>query len=678
MTQGSQSVARALGMAMLLVAWAVTARAQTQGGISGLVTDSSGAAMSGADVTVTNKATDATRKTTTNKEGLYAFPSLPPGVYELTVAQTGFKTAEFHDIKLQVQQTARIDVGLEVGSVDETVTVSGEAAVLNTGSTTIGTVIENKVVTELPLNGRQYLNLVAQAPNVNVLSPAAGQAGARLGGERAQQAISAGGQRIFFNYYTLDGVNNTDPNFQNYIALPSIDAIQEFKVQTGVYPAEFGHQSTQVNVVTKSGGNQYHASIFEFLRDEKFDAKPYTFTSVHPDKSPFKWNDYGFEADGPVIKDKLFLMANFEALRRRQTTQQTFTVPSDRMFNGDFSQLLPGTIIYDPNTGQPFPGNVIPASRIDPVSQKLLTYYHSSTLPGLANNYVQDNSQPYDRKGYMLRADFQESSSSQWMARYNWGDDVQSNQGLGLAGSKTLTNFKQWSASNTRTFTPTLINDARVGYTKFFNSIGTLSAFSNDVVGDLGIPNLKSGDPVTWGIPSVAFTGFSAIGDITDGPFAVDNNTLQFVDKLTWVKGRHTIGIGAEYARQHFNEVGNQFSRGSFEFSANRTRNPVNNTGGYAFAEFLLGQPFRTSVALAVAEGQFVRNVFHAFVDDNWRATDKLTFLLGLRYELTPPFTNTLGNYFTVAIPKIDYSLNQPQSQFPTLVRQGDDYTDPV
>ena len=135
-----------------------------------------------------------------------------------------------------------------------------------------------------------------------MLSPAAGQAGARLGGERAAQSISAGGQRIFFNYYTLDGVNNTNPNFQNYIALPSIDAIQEFKVQTGVYPAEFGHQSTQVNIITKSGGNQFHGSVFEFLRDEKFDAKPYAFTSNHPAKSPFKWNDFGFEVDGPVIE----------------------------------------------------------------------------------------------------------------------------------------------------------------------------------------------------------------------------------------------------------------------------------------------------------------------------------------------------------------------------------------
>ncbi len=671
----SRSVARLLTVVILLASSVVTGRAQTQGGITGTVTDSSGATVPGATVTVTNTATHGTRNTTTNAEGLYSFPAVPPGSYELKVELQGFKTVEILAFKVDVQQTVREDVTLQVGTLGETVSVVGQSTLLNTESTTLGTVVENKIVTELPLNGRQYLNLVAVAPNVNVLSPAAGQAGARLGGERAAQSISAGGQRIFFNYYTLDGVSNTDPNFNNYIALPSIDAIQEFKVQTGVYPAEFGHQSTQVNVVTKSGGNAFHGSVFEFLRDDKFDARPYAFTSATA-KSPFKWNDFGYEVDGPVLRDKLFFMTSFEKLRRRQTTQSTFTVPTEKMFAGDFSEI-PGTVIYDPTTGQPFPGNVIPAGRIDPISKNLLSYYHAATLPGLQNNYVQDNTAPFDRNGYVVRADFNESPASQWMGRYNWGDDTQSSQGIGLAGSKTLTHYKQWGASNTRTLSSRLVNDARFGYTKFFNSIGTLSAYTNDVVSDVKIPNLNSGAPVTWGIPDVSFTGFNDIGDANDGPFAVDNNTLQFVDKLTWVKGRHTIGMGAEYDRQHFNEVGNQFSRGIFSFQANTTRNQANNTGGYAFAEFLLGQPFHTTVALAVAEGKFVRNVFHAFVDDSWKVTNHFTLLAGLRYELTPPFTNTLGTYFTVNIPTIDYSLNQPQSNYPTLVRQGDGCTDP-
>ena len=393
MRHRSRSVARLLTVVILLASWVVTGRAQTQGGITGTVTDSSGAAVPGATVTVTNTATSGTRNTTTNGEGLYTFPALPPGSYELKVELQGFKTAEIRAFKVDVQQTVRVDVPLQVGALDETVTVVGKSTLLNTQSTTLGTVIENKVVTELPLNGRQYLNLVAIAPNVNVLSPAAGQAGARLGGERAAQSISAGGQRIFFNYYTLDGVSNTDPNFNNYIALPSIDAIQEFKVQTGVYPAEFGHQSTQVNVVTKSGGNAFHGSVFEFLRDEKFDAKPYAFTSVHPAKSPFKWNDYGFEVDGPVLKDKLFFMGNFEGLRRRQTTPSPRSrCRPTRCSPATSARSCPAPSFTTRLTGQPFPGNVIPASRIDPISKSLLQYYHSSTLPGLTNNYVQDNS----------------------------------------------------------------------------------------------------------------------------------------------------------------------------------------------------------------------------------------------------------------------------------------------
>ena len=198
-----------------------------------------------------------------------------------------------------------------------------------------------------------------------------------------------------FDYFTLDGVTNTDPNFNTYVVLPSIDAIQEFKVQTGVYPAEFGHEATQINVLTKSGGNAYHGALFEFVRNDKFDAIPYAFTSNHPVKSPFKWNDYGFEIDGPVRipklfngRNRLFFMANDEWKKQRQNSQGIYSVPTAAMFTGDLSGL--GTIIYDPNTGAngatktPFPGNVIPTNRLDPISQKFLKYYNSAILPGLS------------------------------------------------------------------------------------------------------------------------------------------------------------------------------------------------------------------------------------------------------------------------------------------------------
>src|SRR5438045_4519572 len=328
--------------------------AQTFGEITGRVTDASGAVMPGASITLTNVNTNGVRKAVSTDAGVYTFPSVPPGAYTLKTEVSGFKAALSDRFQVQVQQTVRLDVVLQVGQTNETVEVAATANQLEDETATLGTVIENKVVTELPLNGRQYLNLVALTPNANVLSPVAGQAGSRQGGERANQAISAGGQRIFYDYYTLDGVQNMDVNFNSYVAFPSIDAIQEFKVQIGVYPAEYGHQSTQVNVLTKSGGNGYHGALFEFLRNDKLDAKQYQFTSAKP-KNPFKWNDFGFEMDGPVRiphllngKDRLFFMSNYEALRRRQSVLNTFTVPTDKMFTGDFSQLLPSTIIYDP------------------------------------------------------------------------------------------------------------------------------------------------------------------------------------------------------------------------------------------------------------------------------------------------------------------------------------------
>src|SRR6266581_2203272 len=414
--------------------------AQTFGEVTGRVTDPSGAVIPGAAVTLTNVNTNAVRNVVTTEAGAYTIPSVAPGFYRLRTELRGFKAAVSEPFEVQVQQVLRLDMVLQVGQISETIEVAATADLLQAETATVGAVVENKIITELPLNGREYLGLVAMSPNANTLAPRAGQAATRQGGDRADQAISAGGQRIMFDYYTLDGVNNTDLNFNTYIVLPSIDAIQEFKVQIGVYPAEFGHQSTQINVLTKSGGNAYHGSFFEFLRNDALDAQPYAFTSVHPPKSPFKWNDYGFELDGPVRvpklydgHDKLFFMANYEALRRRQNFLNTYNVPTPAMFTGDFSEL--STPIYDPITKQPFPGNKIPRERLDPLSLKLLKYYNSATLPGLTNNYVQFNSSPLNRDGFVLRLDYNESSRSQWMGRYSWGDENQTTQTLNRAGT---------------------------------------------------------------------------------------------------------------------------------------------------------------------------------------------------------------------------------------------------
>src|SRR5438309_5102366 len=348
--------------------------AQTMGEVTGRVTDPSGAAVPSADVVVTNSSTNVSRKAVSNDTGDYTFPSLPPGVYKVRIEHQGFKATETSDVQVQVQQTVRMDFTMQVGQLTQSVLVEASAAQLQAENATVGTVIDNKRIVELPLNGRNYLQLVALTPNATTLSPSAGQAGSRQGGDRASQSISVAGQRTMFDYFTLDGVNNTDPNFNTYVVLPSIDALQEFKVQTGVYPAEFGRNSTQINVLTKSGGNKYHGALFEFLRNDKLDAKPYAFAANPPAKSPFKWNQYGFELDGPVRipkifngKDRLFFLANYESFRQRRNFNGIYTVPTAAMFGGDFSGI--SSIIYDPSTKAPFPNNTIPTNRIDPISK---------------------------------------------------------------------------------------------------------------------------------------------------------------------------------------------------------------------------------------------------------------------------------------------------------------------
>lgn len=674
----------ASSIALFLALWGTPAAAQTAGSITGHVSDPSGASIAGAKVTLTDVSTNASRNATTTASGDYSFPSVPPGNYTVKVEDSGFKVVQ-STVQLQVEQSLRQDFTLEIGQLSQSVEVSAQATLIQSENSTVGTVIENRQIDQLPLNGREYLNLVALAPNTNTHSPPAGQAQSRQGGDRAGQAISVGGQRIMFDYYTLDGVDNTDPDFNSYVVLPSIDAIQEFKVQTGVYPAEYGHEATQVNVLTKSGTNQYHGALFEFLRNSVMDALPYSFTSKPQTKQPFKWNDFGFVLDGPVQipklfngKNRLFFMANYEALRQRQNSQAIYSIPSAAMESGDFSGYK--QTLYEPIGKMPFPNNTIPSNAIDPISQKLMAYYPSGpNVPGagLANNYVQSQSSPFNRDGFVARMDFVESSKSQWSARYSWGSEDQSTQGLSLAGSKILTNYDQYMASNTRTFTPTLVNQATYGYTRLFNSTGTRSAFATDEVSAIGIPGLAPGPPVSWGIPNIGFSGdgFSAIGDANDGPYEINDNNLQFDDNLSWVHGSHTFAFGFEYMRQNFDQVGNQFSRGVFVFQPNATESATF-TGGDAFAEFLLGDLYQSEVAAGIADANFQRNDFAGWADDTWKITPKLTLSIGLRYELTPPWYDTLGNLFTVDVPEIVGVANAPASIDPFYVRQGN-CTDP-
>lgn len=669
------------------------------GSIAGQVRDSSGAAIPEAKVTATNAGTNAQRSALSNEAGDYAFPSLPPGIYTVTAERPGFKTLVRSRVEIQVQQNARIDFELQVGLVSESVEVVANA-VMVTENSTVGTVIENRRIVELPLNGRNYLQLVSLAPNVSTGFSTQGQAGARQGGIRAAQTISVSGQRTNFNHYTLDGVENTDPNFNTFVVMPSVDALQEFKVQTGIYPAEFGRQTTQINVLTKSGTNQYHGTAYEFLRNDKLDATSYAFTSLRPVKDPFKWNQYGFTLAGPVWlpkiykgKDKLFFMGNYESFRKRGSSTGLFSLAPAAFQGGDFSTLA--NRIYDPLsraraadgtlTGTPFAGNVIPANRISPTSKKLLEFYQTPTLPGVTNNYVQALSRPQNRDQFILRMDYIESSKSSWAGRYSWGDENELTPGLNQNGGKLVTNLEQYMGSNTRTISPSAVTETRFGYTRFYNSVGTLLAFQRNVVDELGIPGLKGGDPVSWGIPAVGIPNYTGIGDSTDGPFENNNSSLQFLNNTSITRGKHSFRFGGEVRKDQFNQVGNQFGRGSFTFAITPTQDPRALTAGSGlaaqgdgFASFLLGNVTLTEVAAQIAAAQFRATSFAFYVDDVWKISPRLTLSLGLRYENTPPWEDISGNLTTVFYNAFDNTPNvADQNRYPVFLRQGKSSGDP-
>src|SRR5436309_1768040 len=569
----------------ILVLSVSPALAQADGSISGVIRDASGAVIPGAMVTVTNPATNQVRSAISNEAGVYNFPVLQPGKYNIKVELPGFRTITQNDVELHVQQSARIDFTLQVGEVSQTVEVSGTAALIATENATVGTVIENKRILEMPLNGRNFLQLTTLSPNVSYGFTTAGQEDQRQGGSRAAQNIAVAGQRSAFNHFTLDGVENTDVNFNTYVILPSIDALQEFKVQTGIFPAEFGRATTQINASTKPGTNQFHGTLFEFLRNDKLDAKQYAFAGERP-KDAFKWNQYGFTVGGPVTipglykgTDRLFFMSNFEGFNERRTTRTLYSVPSVKMRGGDFSEILSltNTRIYDPATTRPdpnrprafirdpFAGNLITSNRINSISNK---------LPGISRNL----------------------------------------------------------------------------------------------------------SPIAWGTPQVTITGFviaaggtgTTFGDNSNGPYENRNRVYQAIDNFSWTRGTHSFRFGGELRWDQYNQLGNQFPRGSFNFQPNATSNVGAAGTGYGFADFLLGYESQSQGSITLAEIKFRATSQAYYIDDTWKIHPKVSVNYGLRYEYTPPFLDLGGNLVNFYMPFVDTNPNVADlSRHPTLVREG-------
>lgn len=663
--------------------------AQTSAEITGTVSDTTGAVIADATVIITNTASGQVRRVQTNQTGNYSVPFLTPGIYQIRAERTGFKTATRSDVNLQVGDVARVDFTISVGEVTESVEVQGGAALLTTENAAVGTVIENRRILDLPLNGRNYLQMVALSPNVSAEQGAGGEAAARKGGTRTQRSISVAGARSQFNHYTLDGIENTDMSYNIYALQPSIDALQEFKVETGIYSAEFGRDAAQINVATKPGSNDFHGALFEFVRSDRFDAREYKKVG---DKNPFLRNQFGFALGGRLIRDRLFFMSNFETLREEKTLQGIINVAPDRMRAGDFSAS--GRTIFDPLTrtyssdaqgnlkavsALPFPNNTIPAQRFNPISVKLLEFYPRATRPGdsILGNYSRNRPRPITWEQFNQRIDFTESVKSNWFGRFSWNDeDFKEIDNFPDQEANILTKTNQVMLSNIRPISPSLVNEFRFGYTQFNNDQLRFYANRRDVTGELGISGLNSPVPLSWGTPSIGLgLGLSGFGEQGNGPFVGRTSIFQWIDNVSLIRSNHSFKFGGEIRRDRYNETGNAFTRGSFGFSDNATADPARRgTTGHPFADYLLGEVFTPTRARAFSNGLLRATALAVYAEDTWKVTRKLTIDLGLRYENTPPYHDKYRGAINVIVYDSGVGPDRqlvPGARVPVQIRPG-------
>jgi Carboxypeptidase regulatory-like domain/TonB-dependent Receptor Plug Domain/TonB dependent receptor len=636
--------------------------AQQSGEITGTVTDSSNAVLPGATITTTNTDTQQARTVITNDTGSYSVPYLLPGTYDVRAEKAGFKLFTRTGIDVRVGDVVRIDFNMSVGAVSQQVQVSTSAPLLSTESTALGTVVGTKQVTDLPLNGRDYLTLVALSPNVEAEAQGGGGSGSSLeGGLRTTETISVAGQREEFNNYTLDGFENTDPNFNNYIIHPSIDAIQEFKVLTGVYSAEFGRGASQIDVTTRSGANAYHGTAFEFIRNDAVDAESWKQVGR---KNAFRRNDYGFVLGGPVIipklfngRNKLFFMSNFEGDHDRLTQQVNGSMPTTQMREGNFSGL---PTIYEPNTrvytssstgtATPFPNNQVPTQDITPQSLAILKYFPLPTYdvgnallqPNGLGNYVRQAVTPTDQVQFNQRIDWVENAKSSWFGRFSWESDDDTTAPLVLTDTVEIpTVVRQALIENTHIFSSSIVNQARFGWDQFNNNyFGYFASVGDDVQATLGITGLVAPSSYAYGLPQMSLAnGLSGTGGST--PYITRDDLFQGSDSLSIIRGNHTLTVGGSIGRDRYNQFGNQYGSGELAFDGQSTNNPgIGTSTGYSFADFLLGYPSQAIRTIALANAELRRTTFATFIQDDWKMTKKLTLNLGLRYEKENPWVD--------------------------------------
>src|SRR6267142_616870 len=625
-------------LAGVLLAVAPAAAQTIRGTIMGTVTDSTGAAVPGITVTVTNPATGIGSSAQTNRDGTYTIPLLASGTYQAVVEQSGFKKYLRGGIVVQIAQTTLVDIALQVGNMSEAVEVVAEAPLVRSTTAELGQVIEMKQIQALPLNGRFFQHLITMTPGeMPVYSRGDSAENASAGGARITTAHTVNGMPWSGNNYLMDGVANNEPQNAYINITPPLEAIQEFKVQTNNPTAEFGvFGGAAVNLTIRSGTNEFHGSGFDYYRGDSLNTRSYFALT----KAPYKSNQFGGTLGGPLVKSKAFFFGDYQGLRLDQGRTVTLSVPTARMRQGDFSEVA--SQIYDPINGQPFAGNLIPASRINPIAQNVANIYPTPNLPGLANNYVENNVLVQKVNAGDIRLDYTLGGRGSLFGRYSvasrhYNEPAPGNVFMG-ANNSDSTNYNE-VVGYTRPIGSNRFYELRVGFIKY-DTHQTAEDFGIDENNRLGIPNGNlPNHPETAGIASFQVSGFSNTGSPGFTNSVRIGSTLHVTNNFSWLKNKHAMKFGVDLRLMHSTLTNPQTQpRGIFAFDRNYTSNLGASGTGYPFASFMLGFPNQVRRDIVDTYPKVSRSFWGMFAQDDFRVSPKLSLQLGLRWDLiTPP-----------------------------------------
>ena len=534
-----------LGMALMWLSPA-HAFAQATGTISGVVTDESGAVVPGVTVEVTNTATNQTRTVVTGDDGFYTAPLLQPGPYSVSASLQGFRTSVREGVRVTVESTARVDVKMTVGALEESVRVTADAPLVETSSASLGIVIDEKKVVELPLNGRNFTSLGPLIPGVVAPPPALGGAAgdATPGGfGAATSGFSVNGMRNQSNNFLLDGATNNDTFNTGFVMRPPPDAIQEFKIQTHSYSAEYGRSSgSVVNVVTKAGTNELHGAVWEFNRDDSLEARNF-FAPLNQPKPKLQQNQFGASLGGPIVRDRVFAFGYYEGYRNTRGTTENIVVLTDAQRTGNFGS----TTVRDPQTGQPFPNNTIPQERLSPIALQLIDQFVPRANSG-ANRFITSPETRDDRNSFGSRVDYQISSRQSVLGRYMLTKtDAATPPTTRAIGNTSKSTLSDYMGSHTFIVSPNAINVARMSYNKIDAAPAVTSGLRNEDFG-IQVPNTN---PLAQGLANIVVSGFFSLGDVNQPFVKRGNDVFQFTNDFTWTRGAHSMKFGFDMRREH-------------------------------------------------------------------------------------------------------------------------------